>query len=344
MDKGKIIGKGLSNELLNRLVAVEVLEINRVSDAIEIMYQKDDMKGCIVIRYSIEPFPIGKYRFMMEDKPLSNGRETKEPHPLLNEIAYIHDTAYWVDYKDIEHFQKIIIAASDAQGVRAKYLLHFEVNMMDESVWFEVAKEEAYSWFDSKALDREKHTVMSLSFNKNHITRWTTTDSPNEDGTLSRLGSPSYVETLKKKSNGRIFLNQTKEAFRIEGIGFDLLHREHFEQFEENDKQAFLRFADNAVAFLNQLFINKTFQYAYSIEFESFKSYEAFIESLKNKGYEMEHLYNNADQPRPSSFDIYRLFKGEEALKLSVRNDWTGDWYEVCLEYDKESQANVENK
>lgn len=358
MANGKILGKGLSNEILNRLTAVEVLGVNAMCGAIEIVYKKDDAVGCVVMRYSIQPAPVGRYSFKISDEPLPDatfdaqdliydGTETiytKEPHPLLNEIAYIHNTSFWVDYKENEDFQKITIAASDTQGVRAKYFLHFEVDMIDENVYFEIDKEEAYSWFETKALDIQKHTVISLNFNKNHITRWTITDSPREDGTMSRLHSPAYVETLKVKSNARIFLNKTKDSYCIEGIRFDLLSREHFEQFDENDKRAFLRFAANAVAFLNTLFINKTFQYAYTIEFESFKKYEEFIESFKNKGYEMEHLYDNSEQPRPSSLDIYRLFKGEEELKLSVWNDWTGDWYEVNLEYDKESKAKVERK
>lgn len=351
MDKGKIIGKGLSNEILNRLIAVEVLEVNTMRGAIEVVYKKDEEVGCVVIRYSIQPFPIGRYGFEISDDPLPDadidaqdliydGTETiykKESHPLLQEIAYIHNTSYWVDYGEKETFQKITLVTSDAQGVRAKYFLHFKVDIIDENVYFEINKEEAYNWFETKALDSQKHTVISLNFDKNHITRWTITDSLNEDGTVSRLHSPAYVETLKEKSNARIFLNKTKDSYRIEGIRFDLLSREHFEQFDENDKQAFLRFADNAVTFIKNLFINRTFQNATSFECNSDEEYERFIGSLKDKGYEKEHLYSNGEQGHSSTFDLYRLSKGNEELKMSVANDWLG-WYNVSLEYDKENR------
>ncbi len=352
MGKEKIIGKGLSNEILNRLLSVEVLAINKMRGAAEIVYKKDDEIGHVLIRYSIHPHPVGRYSFHISDEPLNDtaidgtdliydGTETvytKELHPRLHEITYIHNAYYWVDYKENESFEKITLLASDAQGVQYKYYLHFEVDLIDKNVYFEVGKEEAYNWFESKSLNSEDHLVISLSFNDNHITRWTITDSPNDDGSVSRLHNPVYVDTLKKKSKSKIFLNKTKEYFRLEGIGFDLLGRAHFDMFDEGDKKAFLHFADNAVAFIKNLFINRTFQNATSFECNSSEEYEKFIDSLKNKGYEMKHIYSNGEQGHPSTFDIYRFSKGDEELKLSVANDWMG-WYEVNLEYDKKENG-----
>ena len=109
---------------------------------------------------------------------------------------------------------------------------------------------------------------------------------------------------------------------------------EHYEQFDEDDKKSFHKFVDNAIEFLNSLFINKTFKNGYTMKPMTEEKYKDFIKSLEEKNYVVVEVYNNQEQGRPASLEIFRAFKKEEELRIVVSNDWLGE-YELSLEYDK---------
>ncbi|MEA2049263.1 MAG: hypothetical protein U9O56_00810 [Campylobacterota bacterium] len=68
------------------------------------------------------------------------------------------------------------------------------------------------------------------------------------------------------------------------------------------------------------------------------QKYKDFIKSLEEKDYLIEEVYNNAEQGRPASLEIFRASKKDEELRIVVFNDWLGE-YELSLEYDKEENG-----
>ena len=355
----KLISKGLHNELLsNSLESVKVLAINELVGKIEIVYQKNNETQYLSIVPHTRFHSYYKCYFTFDDKALEDslmlGTDIilgldevykKQTHPLLEEIAYIHTTSYdkyYYDDKDCKkqmQCESITIIATTKESKLKAFTLHFEEDE-EANRFFTITSRELKHQFYSKLLRKEEDLVVSLHLDKNYITRFVTTKSLNDDGSTSRLHTPAYTDTLKENSKSKICLVEKEDYFYIEGIGLNIMDKEHYVLMDDEDKALFHTFTDEAVLFLSNLFVNKTFKNAYTLTFESDESYKSFSESLKDKGYTIEQMYSNAEMSRPASLEVFRVFKKEEELKMVVANDWLGE-YEVSLEYDKKVGAIV---
>lgn len=339
MDLDKTISRGLSNKLLNQLTSVKVLFIYKGKNCIEIAYE-DESKIChLLISYSIKFDSIYKCKFTFENKALKD--KHKENYIEFEEIDYIHNISYDVDYYTKEspdtkvEYERLNITASTKNNTIKSYTLTFDRNENDNR-YFKITSEPIEDYFISKLLDKNK--LFSFSFSKDTVNCNDITIVKNHKYGKSKSYSPYYTESLKENSKSKIELKENNEDFYIKGIGwngiFCLISKDKYNKFDEKDKKSFMKVVYDCVEYLNQLFINRTFKNAYSLEFETYEKYKEFIESLKNKGYKIEQVYTNAEFNRPASKEIFRVYKENEELKLIVFNDWDEN-YLVNMEYDK---------
>lgn len=333
INNSKIVSKGLSNKFLNLLTSVKVLSIKEFQGNLEITYEDETNINFITISHLTEFTTNYKCYFKIEDKAFQT--ETyycKE----LQDIEYIHSISYNVFFHDNKiQCEEIALFVNTKDNLFKKYILGFACDK-EEYRYFKISSHLMENSFRSKLLEANK--VISLTIDENDLIGNIITINKNEEYGKSGHYQPYYTSTLKENSQSVIKLNEDDEYFYISGIGwkgcFGLLNKTYFNQFDEKDKQLFLNFAKNAVKFLNSLFINKTFKNAYSLEFDSCEKYQDFVKSLENKGYKIEELYNNAEQPRPATKELFRVFKKDEELKLTVFNDWACN-IEIHMEYNK---------
>lgn len=359
LESSKIVSQGLSNKLLNLLTSVKVISVKELCGNFEIAYEDENETHYLTISHFVgTSLHFCNFEFTGEAFPcevmdgtdfIYDGTETyyyKEDSERLQDIAYIHNISYELYFYDDENYpdmqikcEQITIVANTKDNRFEKYILGFERN--DEGHWeFKITSQNIEKSFRSKLLANNR--VITLSIDKDTIMGYVITINRNEEYGKSGHYSPYYTPTLKENSQSQITLLEDEDGFSIKGIGsggsFGLLKKEYYEQFDDEDKDAFKAFASQAVEFLKSLFINKTFENAYTIKFDTDEKYENYLKSFENKGYKLQKVYDNADH-RPATLEIFRVSNEKEELRFVVMSDWASDT-ELTIEYNKNNLTN----
>lgn len=351
----RIISKGLYSRELNRLTTSKVLGITTINGYIEIKYLKNNAIGYLTLTYSSKPnhhLTTRECNFKFGDEELPqtmldaqdliyDGTETiytKETHSQLHEIVYIHNTNYNLlyHYDPDEQCQEITITANTKNGKLKKYILGFESNDDGIRVSMSVTSHEISGVFISKALD-EQNLVISSRFDDKYIFTHEVIDTVRENGDISRLYRPNWTDVYQENKNIPIELKEKEDYFSITGVGAAILDKKHFELFEDEDKQRFFTYANELVAHLKALFINKQFGFSKKYTYTNDDDFEAFLESLKQKGYEVETVYTQeSGNGWPPYLYIYKATKDTIELKITVYYECGLEEYDVDVESDSE--------
>ncbi|MDD3466272.1 MAG: hypothetical protein PHE67_03905 [Campylobacterales bacterium] len=157
----KLISQGLYSKELNHLTTSNVLSISKLAGYIEIQYQKNGITQYLTLTILSRPnwdltVRECSFRFGEEELPQStfdaqdliyDGTETiytKEPHELLDEIAYIHDTSYNLlyHYDPDAKCEEITITAITKDEKLKNYRLSFEPDGDGTRVGLSIASHE----------------------------------------------------------------------------------------------------------------------------------------------------------------------------------------------------------
>lgn len=355
----RLISKGLHSKELNRLTSSKVLSISRIAGYIEIKYFKNDTLQYFTLTTCSHPSYDLKYRecsfvFGEDELPkamfdsqdlIYDNTETiyeKIPHKLLDEIVYIHDTTFNLlyHYKPDAQCQEITITANTKDGKLKNYRLSFEPDSDDTRVNLSITLQKLSGAFISKSLD-EQNLVISSSFDDRCIYTSKITDTLSENGEASRLHRPNWMEVYHAKKNEPIEFREKEDCFYISGLGFlgggfAILDKEHFKLLDEEDKERFFAYTKELVTHVNALFINKKFAYSKRFEFSDDEDCQKLLESLKQKGYEVEKIYTeHSGNGWPPPLFIHKASKGDEQIKIVTHNDWGMEEFVVDVEYDE---------
>ncbi|AFV96940.1 MULTISPECIES: hypothetical protein [unclassified Sulfuricurvum] len=353
----KLISKGLYSELLNRLTTSKVLIISTLAGYTEIKYLKNGTTQYLTLTtcsYPNSDLTIRECSFRFADVELpqtifdaqdliydsTETIYTKEPHALLDEIAYIHDTSYNLlyHYEPDAQCQEITISAHTKDGKLKNYRLSFEPDSDGVRVGLSITSNELSGVFISKSLDKE-NLVLSSSFDDKYIYTTKETDTIRENGEISRLHSPNWVEVYHAKKDEPIAFRENEECFFISGVGFwsggfTILTREHFNLMDKEDKERFFAYGDELVSHLNTLFINKKFDHSKRYEFTDDEDCQKLVDSFTERGYEVEKIYTEySGNGWPPPLFIHKASKGDEEIKIVTHNDWGMEEYVVDVEY-----------
>jgi len=358
----KLISQGLYSKELNRLTTSKVLSISELAGYIEIQYQKNGKIQYLTLTTRSHPnwnltIRECSFKFGEEELPqgtfdaqdlIYDGTETiyiKEPHEVLDEIAYIHDTSYNLRY----HYdpdakcEEITITAITKDEKLKSYKLSFEANDYygGGRVDLSITSKQIGGVFISKSLDKE-NLVLSSSFDDQYIYTTKETGIIGENGETSRLHSPNWVEVYHKDKKEPIEFCENEKYFYISGVGFwgggfALLDKEHFNLLDDEDKKRFFAYGDELVNHLKNLFINKQFAHSKRYEFSDDEDCQKLLDSFKQNGYEVERVYiETSGNGWPPPLFIHKASKKDIEIKIITNNDWAMDEYVVDIEYDGE--------
>ncbi|HHO41778.1 MAG TPA: hypothetical protein ENN12_00250 [Epsilonproteobacteria bacterium] len=356
--KDKLISRELYSKELNRLTASKILSIAALNGAVEIKYLKNgDVEHLSFTTFSSPSWDLTtrecSFVFKEEELPktmlaaqdfIYDSTETiytKEPHEVLGEIAYIHDTSYNLlyHYDPDGRCEEITIIAHTKGGQLKRYILGFESNSDGIRVDLSITSEEISKVFISKSLN-EQNLVIYSSFDDRYIYTRKTVDTIGENGEISRLHSSSWIEVYQRNKKESIDLREHEDYFYISALGlwgdrFAILKKEHFNLMDDEDQKRFCAYSDALVRHLKTLFINKNFAHIKRYEFSDDEDCQKLLDSFKQKGYEVEQVYIEASENGwPPSLFIHKASKGGIEIKIVTHNDWGMEEFVVDVEYD----------
>jgi hypothetical protein len=358
----KLISRGLYSKQLNHLTTSKVLAISKIAGYIEIEYLKNNtiqyltLTTCSYPNYDLE-FRKCYFKFDEVELPktmvnaqdlIYDGTETiytKEPHEILDEIAYIHDTSFNLlyHYEPDAQCEEIIITANTKDEKLKNYRLSFEAddNYDGERIVLSISSQERYDTFVSKSLDKQ-NLVLCSSFDDKYIYTTKGLDRIGENKEISRLHTPNWVKVYHENKKEPIEFRENDDYFYISGVGFwgggfAILDKNHFNLMDEEDKKRFFSYGKELENHLNTLFINKKFEYSKRYEFTDDVDCEKLLDSFKQKGYIVEKIYTEyAENNWPPPLFIHKASKDGIDIKIVTNNDWAMDEFIVDIEYDSE--------
>lgn len=234
----KFISKGLYSKELNRLTTSKVISISTLFSYIEIKYLKNGTIGYLTLTTRSHPnwdLTIRECSFQFGEEELPQGTfdaqdliydgtetiYTKEPHAVLDEIAYIHSTSYNLlyHYEPDAQCEEITIIAHTKDGKLKDYRLSFEPDDDGVRVGLNITSNEISGVFISKSLN-EKNLVVSSNFDDKYIHASKVIDTVSENGEISRLHTPNWVEVYNEKKDKSIAFRENEESFLLAGLHF----------------------------------------------------------------------------------------------------------------------------